>query len=64
MQGIFKDERRWIGPIWPNPYWTRPIFPLDVVANCLKWPALRRNWRLAIEKMGHAGTITMNLNRP
>ena len=64
MPGIFEDERREIGAIWSNPFGTRPIFLPDTVANCLKWPALRRNWRLAGKKMGHAGAITLNLNRP
>ena len=46
MPGIFDDERRVTGPIWPNPYRTRPIRPLDVVAKGLKWPTLRRLSRL------------------
>jgi hypothetical protein len=64
MPGIFEDEKREVGPIWSNPCGTWPIFPPDIVANCLKWPALQRNWRLAGEKMDHAGAITLNLNRP
>ncbi len=52
MPGIFEDERREIGAIWSNPAGTWSIITPDVVANCLKWPALRRNWRLADEKNG------------
>ena len=42
MPGIFDDERRETGPIWPNPYRTRPICLLDVVAKGLKWQTLPR----------------------
>ena len=64
MLGIFDDEHRETGPIWPNPGGTRPIWPLDVVAQGLKWPALRRLSRLASSQMGHANAITMILNTP
>ena len=36
MPGIFDDERRGTGPIWPNPEGTRPLCLLDVVAKDLK----------------------------
>ena len=36
MLGIFDDERRVSGAIWSNPFGTRPIWPLDVVAKGLK----------------------------
>ena len=64
MPGIFDDERRVTGPIWPNPYRTRPIRPLDVVAKGLKWPTLRRLSRLASSQMGHAGATTIVNIRP
>ncbi len=64
MPGIFDDERGETGPIWANPEGTRPIWPLDFVATSLKWPTLRRFPRLARGQMGHAGTVTMILNRP
>lgn len=64
MPGIFDDEQRESGPIWSNPSGTRPIFPLDGVANCLKWPALPRNPRLASEKMGRASTATISVHGP
>ncbi len=64
MLGIFYDEWHENEQIWSNPFGTRPISPLDVVAKCLKWPALPRISRQARNKMGHAGTVTMNVNRP
>ena len=64
MPGIFDDERRVTGPIWSNPTGTRPICLLDVVAKGLKWHTLRRLSRLASRQMGHANTITMNVDRP
>ena len=64
MRGIFDDEWREIGPIWPNPFWTRRILPLDVVMKRLKWPALRRVSCLARNKMRHASTATIIVNRP
>lgn len=64
MPGIFNDEECESGRNWPNPCGTRPISPLDSVANRLKWPALRRASRLASSKMGHADATVMILNRP
>ena len=64
MPGIFNDERRETGPVWPNPVGTRPIWLLDVVAKGLKWQTLRRPSRLASRQMGHANAITMNVGRP
>ncbi len=68
--GKFGDEERESGRNWPNPPFyrenggTRPISPLDSVANRLKWPALRRASRLASSKMGHADATVMIRNRP
>jgi len=62
MPGIFDDERRISGAIWSNPFGTRPILPLDVVAKGLKWPTLRRLSRLASRQMGHANAITVNVD--
>ena len=59
MPGIFDDERRVSGAIWSNPFGTRPIWPLDVVAKGLKWATLRR---LASGRMGHANAITVAVN--
>ena len=64
MPGIFDDERRETGPIWPNPEGTRRIWLLDVVAKGLKWPTLRRLSRLASRQMGHANATTMHVKRP
>ena len=64
MLGIFDDERRETGPIWPNPAGTRLIWLLDVVAKGLKWPTLRRLPRLASSQMGRANTTTKYVNRP
>ncbi len=64
MQCIFDEEHRATGPIWPNPFGTRRISPLDGVMKRLKWRALRRVSCLAGNKMRHAGTAIMNLNRP
>ncbi len=64
MLCIFNDEGGASGQIWPNPFGTRPIGPLDFVANHLKWPALRRASRLARDPMGHAEAATVILNRP
>ena len=62
MPGIFDDERRVSGAIWPNPVGTRPIWPLDSVAQGLKWPTLRRLSLLARSQMGHADTVTMTVD--
>ena len=64
MPGIFDDEWRETGPIWPNPGGTRPICLLDVVANGLKWLTLRRHSRLASRQMGHANTAIITVHRP
>ena len=64
MPGIFDDERREIGPIWPNPRGTRPICLLDVVAKGLKWPTLRRLSRLASRQMGRASATTISVTTP
>ncbi len=55
MPGIFDEEQRVTGPIWPNPCRTTPISPLDGVIKRLKWCTLRRVSRLASNKMGAAG---------
>ncbi len=64
MLGIFDDERRESGAIWPNPFGTLPIWPLDFVAKSLKWVALRRLSRLASGQLGHAGATTIIVNGP
>ena len=50
MPGTFDDEHRATGPVWPNPGGTRPISPLDIVAQGLKGLTLRRLSRLASGK--------------
>ena len=64
MQRIFNDEGNDSGRIWSNPFGTKPISPLDVVAKHLKWPTLRRVSRLASNKMGCADTASLNIHRP
>ena len=64
MQRIFNDEGGVSGQIWPNPFGTKPISPLDVVAKRLKWPTLRRVPRLASSKMGCADATRLIRNRP
>ena len=64
MRSIFDDELRETGQIWPNPFRTWPLSPLSIVANGLKWRALRRRPRLVSSKKGHAGTAILILNRP
>jgi hypothetical protein len=69
MQRIFNDEWSESGQIWPNPPLpelggTLPILPLDIVANRLKWSALRCVSRLASDKMGYADAAILNVNRP
>jgi len=64
MPGIFNDEWGESGQIRSNPGGTRPILPLNSVANRLKWPALRRNLRLANGKMGRASNVIVIPNRP
>ncbi len=64
MPGIFDDEQGNADPILANPHGTLQILPLDIVANSLKWPALRRFPRLAKGKICDAGATTMILNRP
>ena len=61
MQRIFDDEQRVTGPIWSNPFGTRPIWPPDVVAKGLKWRTLRRLSRLASGQMGHANITTISI---
>ena len=58
MLGIFDEEQRKTGSIWPNPEGTRSICPLDVVAKILKYLALRQFPRLTSEQIGHAGDVT------
>ena len=58
MLGIFDEEQRKNGPIWPNPEGTRAICPLDVVAKILKCPALRHFPRLTSGQIGHADAVT------
>ena len=64
MQRIFDDERRETGPIWPNPFGTRPICLLDVVAKGLKWQTQPRLSRLASRQIGHASTATIFVTTP
>ena len=64
MLGIFDDEQRQIGQIWPNPDGTRHLSPLDGVMKRLKCPALRHVSCLASNKRGHAGTAIVILNGP
>ncbi len=64
MQRIFDDEGGDSGQIWPNPFGTKPISPLDVVAKRLKWPTLRRVSRLASNKMGCADIASLQVDRP
>ena len=64
MQGIFNDEGGDSGQIRTYPFGTPPISPLDSVANRLKWPALRRDPRLASRQMGCADTPILIVNRP
>jgi len=71
MPGIFDDEYRDPESIWPNPPiflvtggGTRPYWPLDVVPKRLKWSTHPRLSRLTSGQNGHAGTLTMILNRP
>ncbi len=52
------------GPILSNPKRTRPIWPLDVTLSGLKGWALQRHSKLATDKMGHASTATLVVNRP
>ncbi len=63
MVSIFNDEWCENGQIWRNPCRTRLISPLDSVARCLKWPTLRRNPRLARNKISHADAAKLILNR-
>ena len=64
MLGIFDDEQCVTGPIWPNPFGTRPICLLDIVAKGLKWLTLRRLSRLASRQMGHANAVTIAVHSP
>ena len=59
MLGIFKDERRGTGPIPVNPDGTVRRSSPDVVAQSLKWGALRRFPRLAGGDRRAAGTTTL-----
>ncbi len=61
---IFNDEWCESGHIWPNPFRTQPVLPLDVVVKRLKWVTLRRISRLASDKTGYADAIKLILNRP
>ena len=64
MQRIFDDEGDDSGQNWSNPFGTKPISPLDVVAKRLKWLTLRRVSRLASNKMGCADTASLNIDGP
>ena len=64
MPGIFDNELHETGQFWPNPYRTRPLSPLSIVADGLKWRALRRRPRLVSNERGYAGTSIVILNRP
>jgi hypothetical protein len=55
MPGIFDDEWTDHGQIWANPFGTKHISLLDVVAKYLKWSTLRRISRLARNEMCYAG---------
>ena len=57
MQRIFNDEGGVSEQIWPNPFGTRPISPLDVVAKRLKWLTLRRVPRRRRHKTGTQQTL-------
>ncbi len=52
------------GPILANPEGTWPILPVDVTFSGVKGVALRRRAKQATDKMGHARTATLILNRP
>ncbi len=52
------------GPILANHEGTRPILPVDVTFSGLKGVALPRPSKLPTEKMGHASTATLIVNRP
>ncbi len=52
------------GPILANPAGTRPILPVDVTLSGLKGVALLHHSKLATDKMGHASTATLIVNRP
>ena len=52
------------GPILSNPAGTWPISPVDVTLSGLKGVALLRHSKLATDKMGHASTATLTVNRP
>ena len=63
MLSIFDDEGCGHGPFWPNPSGTRHAKPMDVVAETLQWPALRRFLRLAIGFACLAITTTITVHR-
>ncbi len=52
------------GLILANPAGTRPMWPVDVTLSGLKGVALPRHSKLATDKMGHASTATLIVNRP
>jgi len=52
------------GPILSNPERTRPNLPVDVTLSDLKGATLQRHSKLATDKLGHASTATLILNRP
>lgn len=64
MPRIFDDKGDDSGQIWSNPFGTKSILPLGVVAEHMKWPTLRRVSRLASNKMGCAGTASLIVHRP
>ena len=52
------------GPILSNPERTRPISTVNATLNGLMEANRRRHSKLATDKMGHASTATLTLNRP
>jgi hypothetical protein len=64
MPGIFDDERRETGPIWPNPEGTNALLLLNCVAKGLKEITLRRLSRLFRNKRAPAGATSYSSTRP
>ena len=60
-----RDAGGKVASTFPHPApGTRPILPVDVTLSGLKGVALLRHSKLATDKMGHASTATMIVNRP